>query len=69
MEEWLPREAWERTTLTLIAHGQETCDAKKPRCGECPVATTCPSAGTFDGARAAPEVSQGKLRDVEDLAL
>jgi len=68
MEEWLPREEWERATLALIAHGQETCDARKPRCGECAVANACPSAGTFDGVRAAPKVA-GKLIDVEDLAL
>lgn len=54
--------------MALIAHGQETCDARKPRCGECAVANACPSAGTFDGVRAAPEVA-GKLIDVEDLAL
>lgn len=26
----------------LVYHGREFCDARKPRCGECPIAELCP---------------------------
>jgi len=31
----------------LIAHGRKVCKARKPLCGECPVAKLCPSAAIF----------------------
>jgi endonuclease-3 len=30
--------------LLLIEHGRRTCRARRPRCGECPLAERCPSA-------------------------
>jgi endonuclease III len=33
--------------LNLLRHGRRTCDARRPRCGECALARMCPSAGTF----------------------
>ena len=39
-----PRELWTVLSHTLILHGRDLCDARKPRCGECPVAAMCPSA-------------------------
>ena len=33
--------------IQLIKHGRRTCSARKPKCGECPLATGCPSAATF----------------------
>ena len=30
--------------IQLIKHGRRTCSARKPRCGECPLAAECPSA-------------------------
>ncbi len=30
--------------IQLIKHGRRTCSARKPRCGECPLAMGCPSA-------------------------
>jgi endonuclease-3 len=32
-------------SLRLILHGRKVCDARKPRCEECVLASFCPSAG------------------------
>jgi len=37
----LPRERWTLTTDTLIFHGRKVCDARRPRCGQCPVFALC----------------------------
>jgi len=37
----VPRERWTRTTDLLIFHGRKICEARKPRCGECPVFSLC----------------------------
>jgi endonuclease-3 len=42
--ELFPRDLWTVLGHTLILHGRALCDAKKPRCAECPVAARCPSA-------------------------
>ncbi len=34
-----------RFSLRLIEHGRRICDARRPKCGECMLAETCPSAG------------------------
>lgn len=39
-----PREEWTTVGHTLILHGRDLCEARKPRCSECPVASLCPSA-------------------------
>ena len=31
-------------SLRLILHGRRVCSARRPRCGECPLADLCPSA-------------------------
>ncbi len=41
-----------RFSLRLIEHGRRVCDARKPRCDACVLASDCPSAGTFTPARA-----------------
>lgn len=38
-----PRERWTMLAHYLIEHGRATCDARKPRCGECPLRDLCPS--------------------------
>ena len=40
----VPREQWTLFSLLLIDHGRQTCKARKPECGRCPVADLCPSA-------------------------
>jgi len=37
----VPRERWTRTTDLLIFHGRKVCDARRPRCGECPLFASC----------------------------
>jgi endonuclease-3 len=44
----LPPERWGRAHQLIIWHGRRTCEARKPRCGECVVAELCPSAGVGD---------------------
>ena len=39
----LPHEYWESVNHQWITFGREICDARKPKCGECPLADLCPS--------------------------
>lgn len=41
----IPRELWGPVNHQWVLFGREWCDAKKPRCGECPLTDICPSAG------------------------
>lgn len=41
-----PRERWAMLAHYLIEHGRTVCDARTPRCGECPLRDLCPSAST-----------------------
>ena len=41
----LPEEEWINFSHRLIWHGRRLCTARKPKCGECPLAEVCPSAG------------------------
>ena len=43
----LPREEWNDFSHILIHHGRRICDARAPKCGECPVQDLCPSAPLF----------------------
>lgn len=40
----VPREDWARFPHLLIWHGRRICDARRPRCGECPLTDLCPAA-------------------------
>ncbi|MEO6446206.1 MAG: endonuclease III [Gemmatimonadaceae bacterium] len=39
-----PAATWTLLSHLLIWHGRRTCEARKPRCGECALADVCPSA-------------------------
>jgi endonuclease-3 len=39
----IPRERWFDFTYMLIDHGRAICQAKKPKCPECPVEPLCPA--------------------------
>jgi endonuclease III len=39
----LPKKYWEPANHLLVLFGREICDAKKPRCAECPLSDICPS--------------------------
>jgi endonuclease-3 len=41
----LPKEEWTGFSHRLIWHGRRICAARKAKCGECPIAEACPSAG------------------------
>ncbi len=42
--ELVPPAGWGALSLRLILLGREVCAARRPRCGECPLADVCPSA-------------------------
>ncbi len=39
--ERIPEERWSRTHHSLIFHGRQCCDARKPQCGTCVIAEFC----------------------------
>jgi endonuclease III len=43
-----PQPEWENTSIHLIYHGREVCDARKPLCEICELTVLCPSAGKVD---------------------
>ncbi|MEK7703319.1 MAG: endonuclease III [Myxococcota bacterium] len=46
------RTAWIELSHLLILHGRRVCIARRPRCGECTLASLCPSAGSVSSAAA-----------------
>lgn len=55
----LPHDLWKDVNEQWIHFGREVCSAHAPRCGECPVADLCPSAGTAEGNPKAPARRRG----------
>ena len=39
----LPPKEWGGFSLRLILHGRQTCIARRPKCGDCPLNDICPS--------------------------
>ena len=39
--ERIPEERWSKTHHSLIFHGRQCCDARKPKCDDCPINTLC----------------------------
>ena len=39
-----PRDRWIHLSHLLISHGRAVCDARKPRCSQCPIEDLCKSA-------------------------
>lgn len=37
----IPEDRWSRTHHSLIFHGRNICDARKPKCKECPIKELC----------------------------
>jgi len=50
----VPREDWIDLSHLLIFHGRQTCQARKPACGLCPVASLCPSAVYYLAGKESP---------------
>ncbi len=42
---WVPESDWTLFSHLLISHGRAVCQARKPRCGDCPLAGLCPKMG------------------------
>lgn len=42
----IPRDDWTMLSHLMIWHGRRTCDARKPKCGDCALADICPSSTT-----------------------
>ncbi len=38
---YVPKSMWSDTHHYIIWHGRKICDARKPKCGECPIAPYC----------------------------
>jgi endonuclease-3 len=53
----VPRRDWLDFNYMLVNHGRAICQARRPRCGECPLRRLCPSAGALE---AAPKAGQRK---------
>jgi endonuclease-3 len=47
----VPPHEWGLLSLRLIEHGRQVCDARRPRCDVCSLASICPSAGKFTVAK------------------
>lgn len=39
----IPKKEWPTLSNLFIDHGRQTCEARKPRCSDCPVEPLCPS--------------------------
>jgi endonuclease-3 len=37
----MPKPAWHKLSMRIIQFGRDTCDARSPRCRECPLMRTC----------------------------
>lgn len=44
LETLVPKKDWVMFPHWMIYHGRQVCDARKPKCGECVLASLCPSA-------------------------
>lgn len=44
LQKLLPKKDWSSGSSRLLLHGRYVCLAKKPRCGDCCLASLCPSA-------------------------
>ena len=58
----IPRERWSRAHHWLIHHGRRICEARKPKCGACPLLPYCPEGqrraqGATSGPQAPPRRS------------
>lgn len=44
----VPRDDWTRYSHTVIQHGRQICDARRPKCEICPISEWCPSSLVFE---------------------
>ena len=41
LQEMFPKELWDPLDVALVGFGQVFCSAKKPKCQDCPISSTC----------------------------
>lgn len=58
--ELVPRESWIAFSHTLILHGRQVCDARKPACERCVVREVCPSAAPAEAFASASRKAAAK---------
>jgi endonuclease-3 len=45
-----PKDTWSGISMRYIQFGRDTCDAQRPRCGECEMFELCEWPGRFEAA-------------------
>jgi endonuclease-3 len=60
----LPQKDWTFTGHALIFHGRRVCYARKPNCADCTLSDLCPSAFTFESAKATGTNKKAKKKKV-----
>jgi endonuclease-3 len=53
----VPKEDWTLWSHLLIAHGRALCQARKPRCPECPLLPHCPAGQKLTKAAASATIA------------
>lgn len=56
---YFPKEKWGLINHLLIFHGRRICNARQPQCADCPLNDVCPSAFSWQEARA-ERLARGK---------
>lgn len=58
----LPESEWTHFSNAIIWHGRRICDARKPRCAECPVLKDCPTGRSLLDAPAPKPAKRGRAK-------
>lgn len=58
----IPQKDWGPVNHEMVHFGRDVCDAKKPRCSECPLVDLCPSAFKVPSAKERAARSRSKAR-------
>ena len=61
LQKIVPRADWPRFPHLLIWHGRRVCDARRPRCEDCVLASLCPASRVAVVSPSAPPRSTGDL--------
>ncbi|MDD3838165.1 MAG: endonuclease III [Phenylobacterium sp.] len=64
----IPQPYLTRAHHWLILHGRYTCLARRPKCGECPVADLCPSRHLFETGTAGAPASPSRRKKAASAA-
>jgi len=62
LAELVPRAHWTRYTNQVIHHGRVCCEARRPRCEECPLESLCPRIGVGRPPKAARHEKQARRK-------